>query len=345
MKKRSRDAPAACLHTAALVSRKRGGDFRRCSARWQKPVYVSPPKKPSLGGLPQALGAYFLWTLYPLYFALLRAVSAFEVVAWRMLFTLPFCAVMIALLRQGAELRAVLRNPRMLGALGLSGVLIGTNWLIYVISVTHGHILAASLGYYINPLVSVLAGAVFLHERLSRLRIVALVLAAVGVVLLARDALPTLWISLTLAFFIRRIRPHPQAGAGFGADRADGRNPRPAGTGAGHAGMVRDEPCGAGHGQVCHGQRGAGLRRGGNGSAADPVCRSRAAAGPVCARVPAVHHPDRAVPNGAGAVPRDPAAGATDVLPVHLDGDDRVLLGPLPATQQGCARIGPMREI
>ncbi|WP_374411479.1 EamA family transporter RarD [Novosphingobium colocasiae] len=174
---------------------------------------MSPPEKPGLGGLPQALGAYFLWTLYPLYFALLRAVSAFEVVAWRMLFTLPFCAVMIALLRQGAELRAVLRNPRMLGALGLSGVLIGTNWLIYVISVTHGHILAASLGYYINPLVSVLAGAVFLHERLSRLRIVALMLAAAGVVLLARDALPTLWISLTLAFsfaaygLIRKLVP------------------------------------------------------------------------------------------------------------------------------------------
>ena len=160
---------------------------------------MSTPRPSSYDGLPQAVGAYALWTLFPLYFALLHAASAFEIVAWRILCTLPLCLAVIALLRQGEELRAVLRNPRLLGSLTLSAVLIGSNWLIYVVAVAHGHLLATSLGYYINPLVSVLAGALFLGERLSPLRIVALALAALGVALLARDALPTLWISLSLA--------------------------------------------------------------------------------------------------------------------------------------------------
>ncbi|KHK89363.1 EamA family transporter RarD [Novosphingobium malaysiense] len=152
-----------------------------------------------LGGLAQGLSAYLIWTLFPLYFALLKTVSPFEVVAWRILFTLPFCIAIIALLRQGRELRAALSNPRILGALAVSGTLIGTNWLVYVIAVMHGHVLAASLGYYINPLLNVLTGAIFLRERLSRLQWFAVALAAIGVALLANDALATLWISVTLA--------------------------------------------------------------------------------------------------------------------------------------------------
>lgn len=165
------------------------------------------------GGLAQAFGAYFIWCLFPLYFAALHAVSPFEVVAWRLLFTLPFCLVMVAVLRQGAQLRAVLGNPRLLGALALSGLLIGTNWLVYVIAVMEGHVLAASLGYYINPLVNVLAGTIFLRERLSRLQWIAVALAAIGVAMLAWGALDTLWISLGLAFsfagygLVRKLAP------------------------------------------------------------------------------------------------------------------------------------------
>ncbi|MGE4303623.1 MAG: EamA family transporter RarD [Novosphingobium sp.] len=158
---------------------------------------TNPPAR--LGGLLQALSAYLIWTLFPLYFALLHAVSPFEVVAWRILFTLPFCLLVIAAMRQGKELWAALRNPRIVAALTASGLLIGTNWLVYVIAVMHGHVLAASLGYYINPLVNVLTGAVFLRERLSRLQWLAVALAAVGVAILAHDALATLWISVVLA--------------------------------------------------------------------------------------------------------------------------------------------------
>lgn len=152
------------------------------------------------GGLPQALGAYLIWSLFPLYFALLHTVSPFEVVAWRLLFTLPFCLLIVLATRQGAQLRAALGNPRIVAALALSGVLIGTNWLIYVVAVMHGHMLATSLGYYINPLVNVVAGAVFLREKLTRLQWLAVGLAAIGVAMLAQGALDTLWISLVLAF-------------------------------------------------------------------------------------------------------------------------------------------------
>lgn len=152
------------------------------------------------GGLAQALGAYFVWCLFPIYFAALREVSAFEVVGWRILFTLPFCLIVIAVMKQGDELRAALADRRILATLALSGLLIGTNWSIYVIAVMSGHVLAASLGYYINPLVNVLAATIFLREKLSRLQWLAVALAAIGVGMLARGALDTLWISAGLAF-------------------------------------------------------------------------------------------------------------------------------------------------
>lgn len=157
------------------------------------------PAASGAGGLAPAIGAYLIWSLFPLYFSLLGDVSPFEVVAWRLLFTLPFCLLMIALMRQGKELRAAIVQPRIVAALALSGLLIGSNWLVYVIAVMHGHVLATSLGYYINPLVNVLAGTLFLRERLSRLQWLAVALAAVGVGILAWDAVDTLWISVSLA--------------------------------------------------------------------------------------------------------------------------------------------------
>ena len=157
----------------------------------------APPRP--LSGLLSAIGAYAIWCLFPLYFALLRAASPFEVVAWRLLFTLPFCFAAILVLRQGPAFRAALTNQRVLGALALSGLLIGTNWLSYVLAVMKGHVLAASLGYYINPLVNVLAGTIFLRERLTRRQWIAVALAAIGVGVLAQGALETLGISMLMA--------------------------------------------------------------------------------------------------------------------------------------------------
>ncbi|AXB77647.1 EamA family transporter RarD [Novosphingobium sp. P6W] len=174
---------------------------------------LNPAVSKSYAGLPQALGAYAVWCLFPLYFALLHDVAPFEVVVWRLLFTLPFCLAVILVMRQGAALRTALTTPRIVGALALSGLFIGTNWLTYVIAVVDGHVLAASLGYYINPLVNVLAGTIFLREKLTRRQWVAVSLAAIGVALLAQGALDTLGISLLMAFsfsaygLIRKLVP------------------------------------------------------------------------------------------------------------------------------------------
>lgn len=151
------------------------------------------------GGLSYALGAYFMWGLIPLYFALVREVPPVEIVAWRVLFTVPVCLAIVAWRRQtGAVLRGFAEG-RTLRALCVSGTLIATNWLIYVFAVTHGHVLAASLGYYINPLVNVLAGTLFLKERLSRWQWLAVAIAGTGVAILAWGARDMLWISLALA--------------------------------------------------------------------------------------------------------------------------------------------------
>ena len=150
-------------------------------------------------GLAPALGAYFIWGFLPLYLILVKAVPAFEFVAWRIIWTLPICLGIVALRRQGPDVRAAVADHRALGWLAVSSVLIAVNWLVYVWAIQNGEVYAASLGYYINPLVNVLLGTLLLGEKLTRAQWVAVVIAAAGVALLAEGALTTLWISLTLA--------------------------------------------------------------------------------------------------------------------------------------------------
>jgi chloramphenicol-sensitive protein RarD len=150
-------------------------------------------------GLAPAIGAYFIWGFLPLYLILVRAVPAFEFVAWRIIWTLPICLVIVAVRRQGPDVRSALADRRALGWLAVSSSLIAVNWLVYVWAIQNGQVYAASLGYYINPLINVLLGTLLLGERLTRAQWVAVAVAAVGVALLAEGALTTLWISLTLA--------------------------------------------------------------------------------------------------------------------------------------------------
>lgn len=164
-------------------------------------------------GLPYAIGVYLIWGLIPLYFRLLHQVPPFELVGWRVIFTVPVCLILVALLRQFGEVRRALTTPRTLAALAVSAMLIGANWLVYVIAIATDHVFAASLGYYINPLMNVLAGTLFLHERLSRRQWLAVALATVGVGILAWGALNTLWISMGLAVsfcgygLVRKLAP------------------------------------------------------------------------------------------------------------------------------------------
>ena len=162
-------------------------------------IKPSPQPNWSASGVPQALGAYLAWGVLPIFFNLLHKVTPVELVAWRVLFTLPFCLAIIALRRQGPALRAALRDRRVLAGLALSAALIGCNWLIYIFAVNSGQVLAASLGYYVNPLVSVGLGTAFLGERLRVQQWLAVGIAASGIALLAWGAIDTLWIALSLA--------------------------------------------------------------------------------------------------------------------------------------------------
>ena len=164
-------------------------------------------------GLPLALVAYTVWGFLPLYIGLLRAVPAFELVAWRVIFTVPLCLVIAAVRHQLGEVARALRDWRLLRLLLASALLIAINWVVYIASVNNGHIYAASLGYYINPLVNVVLGTVFLGERLNRLQWGAVVVAAIGVGILLAGARDTLAISLALGLsfalygLVRKVAP------------------------------------------------------------------------------------------------------------------------------------------
>lgn len=151
-------------------------------------------------GYAAALGAYVIWGFLPLYLLLVREVPPFEFVGWRIIFTVPICLAIVAARRQVPILQEALRQPRVIGWLCVSALLIGINWVVYVWAIQTGHVFAASLGYYINPLLNVLLGTVFLKERLTRPQWGAVALATVGVGILAFETLAMLGISLTLAF-------------------------------------------------------------------------------------------------------------------------------------------------
>ena len=165
------------------------------------------------GGLPYAVAAYGIWGFVPLFFKLISSVPPVEVLAQRIIWSLPLCFVIMLFRRQIGEYLAVLKDWRTLRLLLASSLLIAVNWLVYIYSIFTDHVLAASLGYYLNPLVNVMLGMIFLGERLSRLQLVAVAIAGVGVAILLAGALDTLWISLTLAFsfgtygLIRKVVP------------------------------------------------------------------------------------------------------------------------------------------
>ena len=151
-------------------------------------------------GLVFAVGAYGIWGLcLPLYMKALSHVSPLEIVGHRVIWAIP-CGLLL-LWWQGAlpALGRHLRDPRTVALASLTAALISLNWGVYVYAITSGQALAAALGYYINPLVNVLLGAVFLAERPDRTQSVAIALAAVGVAIMTARAGSLPWISLLLA--------------------------------------------------------------------------------------------------------------------------------------------------
>jgi chloramphenicol-sensitive protein RarD len=150
-------------------------------------------------GLAFGLGAYALWGLFPLYFPLLEPAGGLEIVAHRVVWSLLFIALLLTVLRAWARVRAVLADRRALLILVGAAVLISGNWLIFVYGVNSGQVVETSLGYFINPLVSVLLGVVVLSERLRPAQWVAVGIAAVAVTVLTLDYGRPPWIALGLA--------------------------------------------------------------------------------------------------------------------------------------------------
>ncbi len=150
-------------------------------------------------GYTLGIAAYIIWGLFPLYFKAIQAVPPLEIVVHRALWSALFGMILLQLWKHPGWWRELRDNPKRLAVLTGSGLLIASNWLVYVWAVNNGRMLEASLGYYINPLINVLLGMLLLGERLRRLQWVAVGLAAVGVLQQLWQVGSIPWVSLVLA--------------------------------------------------------------------------------------------------------------------------------------------------
>ncbi|MEP1961669.1 EamA family transporter RarD [Tateyamaria sp.] len=149
-------------------------------------------------GLGFALGAYILWGFLPLYMKLLSHIGPAEVVAHRVIWSVPLAAIVLIALGRTGDLMTALRSPRMLAMGCITAALVSINWGIYVWAIGAGHTVDAALGYYINPLFSVALGALVLGERLTRMQGVAIGLAAIAVAVLIWQAGSVPWVAVGL---------------------------------------------------------------------------------------------------------------------------------------------------
>ncbi|MDR7382613.1 EamA family transporter RarD [Promicromonospora iranensis] len=150
-------------------------------------------------GLPLGIGAYLLWGGMPLFFPLLQPAGALEIVAHRIVWSLLFCLIALAALRQLGVFLTALRSPRILGTFVVAAALIVVNWVVYVYAVLSDRVLDAALGYFINPIVTVLLGVLVLRERLRPVQWIAISFGAASVVVLSTGLGGLPWISLCLA--------------------------------------------------------------------------------------------------------------------------------------------------
>ena len=166
-----------------------------------RPAGGTPPDdKPSTSGLLFGIGAYGIWGVLPLYFLLLEPAGPVEIVAARVLFSLVFCAALLTVMRSWRLVFAAARNLAVVGTLTLAAFLIAVNWLVFAWAVLSGHAVEAALGYFINPLISVLLGVLVLKERLRPLQWAAIAVGFIAVLVLAFGYGTVPWVALALAF-------------------------------------------------------------------------------------------------------------------------------------------------
>ncbi|GLK17081.1 EamA family transporter RarD [Herbiconiux flava] len=159
----------------------------------------SAPALTFRAGLLYAVGAYVLWGVLPLYFLLMQPAGAFEIVAWRILFSLVFCALLLTVTRGWRPFLAIARQPRLLFLMALAGLLIYINWQTYILGTLSGQVVETSLGYFINPIVTVLLSVLVLREKLRMLQWAAIGISLVAVLVLAVGHGTVPWLALVLA--------------------------------------------------------------------------------------------------------------------------------------------------
>ena len=160
----------------------------------------TPAQSSTGAGLGFAIAAYGLWGFLPIFFILLAPAGAIEIVAWRIVLSLVFCALLLTVTRGWSRLVAVIRDRRTTLIMGLAGIFILANWVTYVFATLTGHVVEASLGYFTNPIVTVLLGVFVLRERLRVMQWVAIGVSALAVLVLAINYGQFPWIALILAF-------------------------------------------------------------------------------------------------------------------------------------------------
>nr|MBS1900106.1 EamA family transporter RarD [Actinomycetota bacterium] len=183
---------------------------------------TTTPRSAQTLGVAFAIGAYLLWGVLPLYFLLLAPTGPWELVAWRVGLSFVFCLVLLAVTRGWKPLAVIIRQPRLLALTALAGVLIYINWQVFVLATLNGEIVETSLGYFINPIGTMLLGVFVLKERLHRLQWVAIGIAtiAVLVIVFAHGTFPWIALSLTASFGIyglvkKKIGPSVDALSGL----------------------------------------------------------------------------------------------------------------------------------
>jgi chloramphenicol-sensitive protein RarD len=150
-------------------------------------------------GLLFGVSAYTLWGLFPIYWPLLKPANPLEIVSHRAVWTLVFCFIILSLTKTLSSTLALLKRPKIVAGLFLSSILISINWIIYIYAANSGHVVEASLGYYINPIVVIATGVIILKEKMRPLQWVSVGVATLGVGILTIDYGRLPWIALGLA--------------------------------------------------------------------------------------------------------------------------------------------------
>ena len=183
--------------------------------------------KVSGSGTAFAITAYLLWGILPILFFAVRESSAPEIVAWRIVLSLVFCALIVTVTRSWPALIAIVRSRRTMLSLALAAVFILVNWLVYVFASVSGHVVEASLGYFALPIVTVLLGVVVLRERLRLLQWIALGVSVIAVLVIAVGYGAFPWIAIALAFSFgfyglvkKRVGPTVDAVSGLAIETA-----------------------------------------------------------------------------------------------------------------------------